>query len=221
MNRCVLFDLDGTLIDTLSLYIRAVVQTLQTTGHNLLSLEEVLALRLNTEPRLIAHFYPPDEVESAHRRFLENYRGLHARYFDGVYPGVDELLNSLRSQGIKLGIISGKSRGAWEITREHTRLGAFDTLVFDDDVSAPKPDSEGLVKAMSNLSAWPSDTIYVGDSVDDLEAATAAGVSFFAALWSKSESETLAFEQAAAEIGPYTGLDHPGEVERLLQEAGR
>lgn len=218
MTRFVFFDLDGTLIDTLNLYVRAVVHTLQATGHNLMSLEEVLALRLNSEPRLLAHFYPPDEVEDAHRRFLENYRDLHARYFEGVYPGVDGLLKSLRNRGIGLGIVTGKSRGAWEITREHARLGAFDTLVFDDDVSAPKPDCEGLVKAMSNLGASPSDTVYVGDSVDDLEAATAAGVSFFASLWSKSESEILAFEQAAEEIGPYTGLDHPGEVERLLQE---
>lgn len=218
MTRFVLFDLDGTLIDTLNLYVRAVVQTLQATGHNLLSLEEVLSLRLNSEPRLMAHFYPPDEVEGAHRRFLKNYQELHARHFDGVYPGVDELLKSLRSRGLKLGIVTGKSRGAWAITREHARLGAFDTLVFDDDVSAPKPDCEGLVKAMSNLSASPSDTIYVGDSVDDLEAATAAGTGFLAALWSKSESEILAFEQAAAEIGPYAGVGHPGEVERLLQD---
>ncbi|MYA77521.1 MAG: HAD family hydrolase [Gemmatimonadetes bacterium] len=221
MTRFVLFDLDGTLIDTLNLYIRSVVQTLQATGHNLLSLEEVLALRLNSEPRLMAHFYPSDEVEGAHRRFLENYRGLHASYFDGVYPGVDGLLTSLRSRGIKMGIVSGKSRGAWAITREHARLGAFDTLVFDDDVSAPKPDCEGLVKAMSNLGASPADTVYVGDSVDDLEAATAAGVSFYAALWSKSESETLAFEQAAAGIGPYEGVDHPGKVVQMVYDAGR
>lgn len=218
MIRCVLFDLDGTLIDTLNLYVRAVVQTLQATGHNLMSLEEVLSLRLNSEPRLMAHFYPPDEVEDAHQRFLENYRDLHATYFEGVYPGVDGLLTSLRSRGIKMGIVSGKSRGAWEITREHTGLGAFDTLVFDDDVSAPKPDCEGLVKAMNNLSASPSDTVYVGDSVDDLEAATAAEVSFLAALWSKSETETQAFEQAASKIGPYAGVDHPGEVVRFLQD---
>ncbi|MXW05944.1 MAG: HAD family hydrolase [Gemmatimonadetes bacterium] len=221
MTRCVLFDLDGTLIDTLNLYVRAVVRTLQATGHDLMSLEEVLALRLNSEPRLMAHFYPPDEVEDAHRRFLDNYRGLHAGYFGGVYPGVDGLLNSLRGRGIKLGIVSGKSRGAWAITREHARLGAFDTLVFDDDVSAPKPDSEGLLKAMSNLGVSPSDTVYVGDSVDDLEAATAAGTGFLAALWSKSESDILVFEQAAAEIGPNTGVDHPGEVVGFLQNAGR
>ena len=128
------------------------------------------------------------------------------------------MLNSLRSRETKLGIVTGKSRGAWKITREHTRLGAFDTAVFDDDVSAPKPDCEGLVKAMRNLSASPRDTVYVGDSVDDLEAATAAGVDFFAALWSKNASETLAFEQAAADVGPYTGVDHPGEIERLLQD---
>ena len=186
-----------------------------------MSQEEVLSLRLNSEPRLMAHFYPPDEVEGAHRRFLENYRGLHARYFDGVYPGVDGLLKSLRRRGIKLGIVSGKSRGAWTITRKHTRLGAFDTAVFDDDVSAPKPDCEGLKKAMSNLNASPSDTVYVGDSVDDLEAATAAGTGFIAAFWSKSESEILNFEQAAVEIGPFTGVDHPGEVERYLQHASR
>jgi len=218
MTRCVLFDLDGTLIDTLNLYVRAVVRTLQATGHNLMSLEEVLSLRLNSEPRLMAHFYPPDEVDDAHRRFLENYQELHASFFDGVYPGVDGLLKSLRSRGVKLGIVSGKSRGAWAITREHARLGAFDTLVFDDDVSAPKPDCEGLMKAISNLGTSPSDTVYVGDSVDDLEAATAAGTGFLAALWSKSESEILVFEQAAAEIGPYIGVDHPGEVERLLQD---
>lgn len=216
MIRCVLFDLDGTQIDTLNLYVRAVVQTLQATGHNLMSLEEVLSLRLNSEPRLMAHFYPPDEVEGAHQRFLENYRGLHARYFDGVYPGVEGLLKSLRSRGIKLGIVTGKSRGAWAITREHTRLGAFDTAVFDDDVSAPKPDCEGLVKAMSNLSASPSETVYVGDSVDDLKAATAAGTGFIAALWSKSEPEILAFEQAAVKIGPYAGADDPGNVVRFI-----
>lgn len=219
MTRCVLFDLDGTLIDTLNLYVRSIVQTLQATGHNLMSLEEVLSLRLNSEPRLMAHFYPSDEVEDAHRRFLENYRGLHASYFDGVYSGVDELLKSLRSRGIKLGIVSGKSRGAWTITCEHTRLGAFDTLVFDDDVSAPKPDCEGLVKAMSRLGASPSETAYVGDSVDDLEAATAAGTGFFTALWSKSEAETQAFDLAATEIGPYAGVDYPGEVVRFLQDA--
>lgn len=217
MIRCVLFDLDGTLIDTLNLYVRAVVRTLQATGQNLMSLDEVLSLRLNSEPRLLAHFYPSDEVEGAHRRFLENYRGLHARYFDGVYPGVDGLLKSLRSRDIKLGIVSGKSRGAWTITRSHAGLGAFDTLVFDDDVSTPKPDCEGLVKAMNNLGASPSDTVYVGDSVDDLEAAKAAGVSFFAALWSKNASGILNFKQAAAEIGPYAGVDHPGEVVRFLQ----
>ncbi len=146
MTRCVLFDLDGTLIDSWNLYVQAADRTLQSIGRNGFSVEEVSSLRLNTEPRLLGYFYPPEEVEHAHRRFLQNYRDLHARYFEGVYPGVTELLTSLRRHGIKTGIVSGKSRGAWEITRQHVCLGDFDTLVFDDDVSTPKPDCEGLVE---------------------------------------------------------------------------
>ncbi len=62
---------------------------------------------------------------------------------------------------------------------------------------------------MSNLGASPSETIYVGDSVDDLVAAKAAGMGFLAAHWSKSEEEIRSFEKSTAEIGPYTGVGYP------------
>ena len=80
----------------------------------------------------------------------------------------------------------------------------------------PKPDCEGVVKAMANLGASPSDTVYVGDSLDDLKAAKGAGIDFFAALWSKTEAEITSFEKAAAEIGPYASASHPAEIERFL-----
>ncbi len=216
MKRCVLFDLDGTLIDTWNLYLQAMKRTLKIKVRNDVSAEELSKLQLNTEPRLLGYFYPPDEVEYAHRRFLENYDLLHGMYFEGVYPGIPELLDSLRNHGIRIGIVTGKSRGAWEITLRHVPLAPFDTLVFDDDVSEPKPDSEGITKALADLGASPSETIYVGDSLSDLEAATAAGVQFLGAGWSKTEEEIRSFEKAATEFGPYTCVGHPGEVMRFL-----
>ncbi len=219
MIRCVLFDLDGTLIDTLELYIQAAKRTLREILFDEVSTERLTTLRPNSEPRLLGHFVPPGEVDAAHRRFLANYDLLHGEYFDGVYPGVDGLLTLLRSRGIKTGIVSGKSRGAWEITLRHVPLPPFDTLVFDDDVSMPKPDCEGILKALANLEASPAETVYVGDSTSDLEASARAGVRFLAATWSKADTETDSFEKAAAAIGPYTGVDHPGEVERYLQHA--
>ena len=212
MIRCVLFDLDGTLIDTWDLYVRAMERTLEEIGHAEVPAERLASLRLNSEPRLLGYFVPHREVDGAHRRFLANYHALHETCFGGVYPGVQGLLKTLRSRGNKTGIVTGKSRGAWEITLRHVPLPPFDTLVFDDDVSEPKPDSEGIVKAMANLGVSPSEAIYVGDSLSDLEAATAAGVKFLDALWSKTEAEITTFEKAAAEIGPYTCIGHPGEV---------
>lgn len=217
MIRCVLFDLDGTLIDTLNLYVSALKRTLKEIVLEEVSTERLATLRLNSEPRLLGYFVPSGEVEAAHRRFLANYNMLHEEYFDGVYPGVTELLASLRRSGFKTGIVTGKSRGAWEITLRHVPLAPFDTLVFDDDVSMPKPDSEGIVKAMANLQASPAETVYVGDSVSDLEAATEAGVGFLAAQWSKSKAEICSFEKAAAGIGPYVSVDCPVEIERLLK----
>lgn len=216
MKRCVLFDLDGTLIDTWDLYVRAMARTLEEISLEEAPADRLATLRLNSEPRLLGYFIPQDEVGGAHRRFLANYQALHATCFGGVYPGVLDLLNILRSRGHRTGIVTGKSRGAWEITLRHIPLYPFDTLVFDDDVSEPKPDSEGIVKAMADLGASPSETIYVGDSLSDLEAATAAGVQFLGARWSKTEAEISTFENAAAGIGPYTCIGHPGEVERFL-----
>ena len=216
MIHCVLFDLDGTLIDTWDLYVRTMERTLEEIDHKNIPVDQLATLRLNSEPRLLGHFVPQDEVGSAHQRFLANYHTLHASCFGGVYPGVQALLTSLRNRGIRTGIVTGKSRGAWEITRQHVRLGDFDTLVFDEDVSTPKPDCEGIVKAMADLDVPPSVTVYIGDSLDDLKAADRAGVGFLGAGWSKTATDIQAFEQAAVEIAPYNGLDHPGEVERFL-----
>lgn len=216
ITRCVLFDLDGTLIDTWELYNRATDRMLQANGRSDFTEEEVSTLRLNTETRLLGYFFPPEEVKRAHERFLSYYRKLHARYFEGVYPGVVNLLQSLRNRSIRTGIVTGKSRSAWEITRQFVGLGDFDTTVCDDDVNTPKPDCEGLVKAMANLRVAPSETIYVGDSVNDLEAAISGGVRFLAALWPKTRSEIMKFKRAAADIGPYAGLGHPDDLKRFL-----
>ncbi len=217
MIRCVLFDLDGTLIDTWNLYVRAMERTLEEICPEEISADRLATLRLNSEPRLLGYFVSQDEVESAHQRFLANYHALHETCFGGVYPGIQALLTTLRGRENKTGIVTGKSRGAWEITRSHAGLGDFDTLVFDDDVSAPKPDCEGIVKAMANLEASPAETVYIGDSVSDLEAAAAAGVGFLAAGWSKTEAEISSFDKAAAEIGPYASVDYPGEIDQFLR----
>jgi phosphoglycolate phosphatase-like HAD superfamily hydrolase len=89
--------------------------------------------------------------------------------------------------------VTGKSRRSWELTSAHTHLGPFATLVFDDDVSEPKPDPEGLRLALDHLGAVPGQTYYLGDSISDIEAAQAAGIEPAGALWAKKDADRAAF----------------------------
>jgi HAD superfamily hydrolase (TIGR01549 family) len=84
------------------------------------------------------------------------------------------MLVALRAMGLHLGIVTGKSRGAWEITVRSTDLGEFDATVTDEDVVEAKPHPEGLVLALDLLGVSAAEAVYVGDSVGDARAARAA-----------------------------------------------
>ena len=148
MLRGVLFDLDGTLIDTWNLYLEAYTRALQLHFKRRLSLVELKALRPTSELRLLRRALTPPALEVAQREFLRQYRDLHPALFGGVYPGVPEMLAALRRMGLRLGIVTGKSRSAWEITASHAKLGSFQVIVTDDDVQEGKPSPEGLRLAL-------------------------------------------------------------------------
>ncbi len=130
------------------------------------------------------------------------------------------MLAGLRAAGLPLGIVTGKSRRSWELTRTRQELGAFDVLVFDDDVKEPKPDPEGLHIALDRLGAAPSAAVYLGDSGSDVEAALAAGVRPAAALWAKQGDDREAF---LARIGPagVPSFTEPGEFGRWVRDGAR
>ncbi len=110
------------------------------------------------------------------------------------------MLNGLRAEGYALGIVTGKSRDAWNTTFEHSKLEHFDVVITDDDVAHPKPHPEGLVAALRVMDVEPSHAIYIGDSLLDCQAAHAAKIRFGAALWSKSAEEVITFREAIGAV---------------------
>jgi phosphoglycolate phosphatase/pyrophosphatase PpaX len=192
--RWILFDVDGTLIDTWDLYIETFLRALETHVGRRLTLEELASMHPTSELRVLRQVLASDdELPDAHRDFLGHMRSLHPELFAGVYPGVPEMLAGLRERGLVLGLVSGKSRGAWAVTAPIAALGDFAAAVMDDDVAHPKPAPDGLHAAIEQLDADPAATVYVGDSVNDARAAREAGVRFAAALWDKSDEERPAF----------------------------
>ena len=186
--HCVLFDLDGTLVDTYRLYMEAFRSTLEPHFKRRLSDADLLALDPYAEQRLLLNVIPETEFNEYFELFLVQYARFHEPLFGGPYDGVLDMLRALQSQGYILGVVTGKSREAWRITSTRMEEDAFDeffdVVLTDDDVQLPKPSPEGLLLALDTLDFQPDQAIYIGDSQRDYEAAEEAGLAFGVALWS-------------------------------------
>jgi HAD superfamily hydrolase (TIGR01509 family) len=215
--RWVLFDVDGTLIDTWDLYIESFLRSLEDLVGRRLTLEELAAMHPTSEFHVIRQVLAADEdLPEAHEGFLAHMRALHPELFAGVYPGVPDMLDALRARGLVLGLVTGKSRGAWAVTAPLVALGDFAATVMDDDVAHPKPAPEGILAAIEQLGADTTATVYVGDSVNDARAAQAAGVRFAAALWAKSAEERPVFLEKVQAEGAWALVPEPSALVELL-----
>lgn len=199
MLHAVLWDVDGTLVSTKDLYLECYRRALAPYVGRLLSDEELLALRPHSELHVLRS-QAGNAFDECIAAFRELYRQLHRTHFGGVYDGVTDTLSTLRSRGIRNGIVTGKSRSSWEVTVAETGLGDFDVVIADDDVANPKPDPEGLLTALDRLNVHAQHAIYVGDSPADMEAALAAGTRAAAAMWSKNESWRERFLERTAHM---------------------
>lgn len=220
-RAAVLFDLDGTLINTKRLYIECYRQAVLPHVGRELTREEILALRPRSELRFLHDVVGESRFAACLEDFYRAYERLQDAHFRGIYPGIAELLDALRDAAVPIGIVTGKSRRSWELTTARDQLGRFDILVFDDDVSEPKPDPQGLRIALDALGADPARTIYVGDSRSDILAARQAGIRPVGALWAKKSSDDRAEFMAWIETHGAPGFDATDALLRWIRdEAG-
>lgn len=212
----VLFDLDGTLIDTKSLYLEAYRLAVSPYVRQDMTREDIMALRPTSEIAFLRAIVHERDFDACLDAFYRAYESLHADRFSGVYEGVEEMLGAIRRAGLPLGLVTGKSRRSWEITRVVAdSLEPFDALIFDDDVRAPKPDPHGLELAVAALGVDPENAVYVGDTLSDMEAARAAGLRPVAALWA-FDNERRAEHLARIEPVGAANIEHPTDLIRLL-----
>lgn len=209
--QTVLFDLDGTLIDSIELILASYRHTLAVHGYPAVDdgewLEGVgrpLRVQLSRWARSAA------ELEALAVTYREFNLANHDRMVR-VFAGIPELVRLLRAGGYRLGVVTSKSE---EGTRRGLRLAglqeAMDVLVCADDVEHPKPHPEPVTRAVALLGAEPAQTVYVGDSIHDMRAGRAAGVLTAAVLWGPFRRRDL----EAAE--PDFWLEQPGELLPLV-----
>ncbi len=214
---CILFDLDGTLIDTYHLYLESYRRALAPHLGRAPTDAEIIARRPSSERRFLAEWIGEEQANSCHATMREHYATLHGALGEGVYPGVPEMLTALRSAGYRLGIVTGKGRATWGVSQSFLHQGEWEAVVTDDDVRHPKPDPEGILLALGQMGVEPDNALYVGDSSGDLDAGRRAGTRVAAALWPKTApGERESYLEEIACFMPDWAWERPADVTRSL-----
>lgn len=187
---CALFDLDGTLIDTLGL-IRESMRHATATVLGAPLPDDVLMRNVGVP--LAVQMREFDEARA--EELLTAYREHNDRVHDALvreYPGVEEALAALSAAGVRMGVVTSKlRRGAMRGLERFSLERFFEVVVGADDVERHKPDPYPLLYACELMGVDPRDCAYVGDSPHDMAAASAAGVCSIGAAWGVASEERL------------------------------
>jgi pyrophosphatase PpaX len=209
--RTVLFDLDGTLIDSIELILASYRHTLAAHGRPPVPDSEWMRgvgtpLRVQLEPWARS----AEDLQT----LVATYRDFNLANHDRMitaFPGVVDLVRTVRAAGLRTAVVTSKNR---EGTRRGLSLVGLEEeieiLVCADDVENPKPHPEPVNRAVTLLEADPAATIFVGDSIHDLHSGRSAGVLTGAVLWGPFKREEL--EPA----GPDYWFEGPDALRKLL-----
>jgi pyrophosphatase PpaX len=182
--RAVVFDFDGTVANTFPIICDAFREVFKKYSGISPTDAEIVAMFGPTETSTIRDKFPEfDDIDPLVEDFFTRYESRHDQLVEPV-PTIDRYLASLAKRGFKLGIFTGKSRRGLAISCARLfKHCHFDALITGDDVAYPKPNPEGLLKAMAILGVGPSECLYVGDSDSDMLAGRTAGVTVIRAAW--------------------------------------
>lgn len=184
--KAVIWDLDGTLLNTLCDLAASVNAALALHGMPPRTIDEVRAFVGNGVARLIECAVPKGTDAEKTQQVLADFIAHYAEHSNDTtkpYDGVMALLDTLVQRGMKMGIVSNKIDFA---VKELSRLyfgGRMLVNVGDDPSRRKKPAPDSVLEAMRQLGVSPAETVYVGDSEVDVQTAKNAGLRCFAVSW--------------------------------------
>lgn len=174
MIKCAIFDLDGTLLDTINTIAYYVNLTLQKYGISPISIEEAKVFAGDGARNLISRSLDSRgeyRSEEFFERVFCEYKEAYDReplYLTEVFPGIHELIENLRSRGIRLAVLSNKPQSATESVVSHFFNNEFDLVLGARDGVPLKPDPAGVDFALSQMGFTKEELIYVGDTSTDM-----------------------------------------------------
>jgi len=172
--RAIVFDLDGTLVDSLTLVLGALTHALAPFGGR--PTMDVFGMLGGPPDRFLGGMLAEEkDVPVA----LERFKSYHLENAHRIQPyaGAASMLASLRRRGVHLAVWTGRDRRSTDwLMRQHQLEGLFAATVCGDDLSSHKPDPEGMREILRQLKVKPAETLYVGDADVDVLGGAACGV---------------------------------------------
>ncbi|MDR2885863.1 MAG: HAD family hydrolase [Rikenellaceae bacterium] len=213
--KAVLFDLDGTLVDSIADIADAMNDALGRLGyprHDYPAYKLMVGngLRNLAERCLPETARDPETIERCLAMMKDRYRD-HSTEKTRPYDGIPELLDALTARGLKMAVLSNKADHLTQAICAGLLGGwHFETVLGQSDRFPLKPDPASALHVASVLGVQPAEILYLGDTGVDMHTATAAGMYPVGATWGFRTAAEL------AENGARTIIDHPGQMLSLL-----
>ena len=209
--EAILFDFEGTLVDCQWNLQEAVKETLEMLKTLRFPVERLQGMKYST--LMLEALKIAQEIGQSPDRVREKIGAVYDRFDEdaltrwNLRDGSEEFLSALKTTGMRIGLVSNVGRKGLE--KALVKLGLhpfFDVVVSRNDVQFMKPSGEGLRLALSQLRVVQDKTLYLGDSLDDIQAGKAAGIKVIILMGKeKSKTELLA-------AGPHQVIDHFNEL---------
>ena len=195
-----IFDLDGTLLDTLEDLTDSTNYIMQQFGYPERTLAEVRSFVGNGIRKLLERSAPKGTGEEIDRMFeqFKEYYGAHCAEKTKPYDGMVELLEKMKKQGVKLAVVSNKADYAVKALCEQYFSGYFDEAVGERTGIARKPAPDTVNEVLKNLQIDKSKAVYIGDSEVDVQTARNADMECIAVDWGFRDTGVV--KEAGADI---------------------
>ncbi len=215
--KAVLFDFDGTLMDTNRLILDSWYHVYDTYGLKRPPAEEITpTFGEELGQSLIRHF--PDHSLEETIGVYRSYQSLRFKDEVGLFEGMRELLDALLARGIRLAIVSSRWWHTLKLNNfEFKEEKLFEVLVSGEDITEPKPSPQPCLIALERLGLNPSEVVMLGDSRLDTLCARNAGVRSVLVGWSLACPPEKA---KGTEYEPDHVIEKPGDLLKLLDELG-
>ncbi len=193
MYKAIVWDLDGTLLDTLQDLAASTNAALKVQGYPPRRLEEIRAFVGNGVEKLLRRALPGPVEEADFAALFSSFRAHYAQHCNdntAPYPGILRVLKILRARGIPMAVVSNKLDSAVKELCRHYFEGCISVAIGDRPGLARKPAPDGVALALRELGVSAEEALYIGDSEVDVLTARAAGLPLLCVSWGfRSEAE--------------------------------